>query len=124
MQAGFFATARYSDGTPVTNVAAWNEFGTKGRRPIPERPFMRKANHNMRGALRGIIEDRVDPKTLKVSRATAEAIGLKMQSEIQNSIVDLRIPPNAPATIAKKKSSNPLIDTGKLVNSVTYEVIQ
>ena len=26
---GFFATSKYRDGTPVTNVAAWNEFGTQ-----------------------------------------------------------------------------------------------
>ena len=40
LQVGFFATAKYPDGTPVTNVAVWNEFGT-GR--IPERPFFRQA---------------------------------------------------------------------------------
>ena len=30
--------------------------------------------------------------------------------------------PNAPATIARKGSSTPLIDTGALLNSITYEV--
>ena len=30
--------------------------------------------------------------------------------------------PNAPSTIAKKGSSVPLIDTGALLNSITYEV--
>ena len=40
LQVGFFATAKYPDGTPVTNVAVWNEFGTGS---IPERPFFRQA---------------------------------------------------------------------------------
>ena len=29
LEIGFWDTARYPDGTPVTNVAAWNEWGTK-----------------------------------------------------------------------------------------------
>ena len=124
IQAGFFSTARYQDGTPVTNVAAWNEFGTQGRRPTPERPFMRQANHRMRPELLEIIKDRVDPVTLKVDLTTANTIGMKMQSEIANSIVNLKDPPNAPYTIARKGSSNPLIDTGKMVNSVAYEVFR
>ena len=61
VRVGFFAKSRYPDGTPVTNVAAWNEFGTKGSNKlvtirsrgkvfrfksggIPKRPFMRYAN--------------------------------------------------------------------------------
>ena len=31
--------------------------------------------------------------------------------------------PNAPATIRRKGSDRPLIDTGQLVNSVEYEVV-
>ncbi len=33
-------------------------------------------------------------------------------------------PPNAPSTIAAKGSSRPLVDTGLLKNSITYQVVE
>ena len=45
VEIGFFSDAKYPDGTPVTNVAAYNEFGTNGKDgagAIPERPFSAK----------------------------------------------------------------------------------
>ena len=47
-----------------------------------------------------------------------------MKREIQQSIRQLRTPPNSPLTIAMKGSSNPLINTGKLRNSVDFEIIK
>ena len=41
---------------------------------------------------------------------------------MQQTIKDLKTPPNAASTIAAKKSSNPLIDTGLLVNTVTFKI--
>jgi hypothetical protein len=32
-------------------------------------------------------------------------------------------PPNAPSTVAKKGSSRPLVDTGRLVNAITWASI-
>lgn len=51
-----------------------------------------------------------------------EIIGLVAVSKCQEYMTDLNEPPNAQSTIAKKGSSNPLIDTGALRNSVTYSV--
>lgn len=31
-------------------------------------------------------------------------------------------PPNAPYTIEKKGSSTPLVDSGRLINAITYEI--
>ena len=36
---GFFDSARYSDGTPVAAVAAWNEFGTRNIPYLSGRSF-------------------------------------------------------------------------------------
>ena len=58
VESGFYATAKYPDGTPVTNVAAWQEFGTVR---IPERPFMRQSIPKMKPPLLDILNSEVDP---------------------------------------------------------------
>ena len=49
-------------------------------------------------------------------------IGLQMSSIIKERIRDIRTPVNAPSTIAKKGSSNPLIDSGELINSIDFDL--
>lgn len=49
-------------------------------------------------------------------------VGVVAVSKVQQYMTDLRSPANAPSTIAKKGSSNPLIDKGVLRQSVTYKV--
>ena len=51
-------------------------------------------------------------------------IALKMQRDIQASILSNTPPPNKPSTIRRKGSSRTLIDTGLLLNSVQSEVIK
>ena len=51
-----------------------------------------------------------------------EKMGNVIQKDIRKKIRDIKTPPNAPSTIARKGSSNPLIDTGLLHQSVTYKV--
>lgn len=124
---GFFATARYPDGTPVTNVAAWNEWGTNAssQRPfdIPERPFMRPTVRAERDAVREMLRARVDSRTMTVTTLDASAIGAYMQGRIQLAITRLQSPPNAPSTIARKGSSSPLLDTGFMRMNVSYQVL-
>ena len=43
-----------------------------------------------------------------------------MKDVIQESITEGAWEPNAPSTVAKKKSSKPLIDTGRMRQSVNY----
>ena len=125
VEVGFFSTARYPDGTPVTNVAAWNEFGTEnedGSVRIPERPFFRNAVRRAPRELREATRGEIDPRTMRVTRRTAGKLGLVMQAIIQRSITELRDPPNAPSTKLKKSSSNPLLDTGFMRLSTTYVI--
>lgn len=53
---------------------------------------------------------------------TLEKVGASAAGYAQQYMRDLKNPPNAPSTIKKKGSANPLIDTGRLVQSVTYTV--
>lgn len=57
-------------------------------------------------------------------RQIHEQLGLVASASVQQYMVDLRTPPNAPSTITAKGSSNPLIDTGELRQSVTYKVVE
>ena len=121
---GFFSTARYQDGTPVAAVAAANEFGVKladGGAEIPERPFFRQAIARMEQDIMDVIESQMDNGLLDPS--AAGRVGAWAAGQVQASIVRLRTPPNSPATIARKGSSNPLIDTGHMRQSVTWQVV-
>ncbi|QDP56528.1 MAG: hypothetical protein Tp118SUR00d2C21406351_34 [Prokaryotic dsDNA virus sp.] len=51
-----------------------------------------------------------------------EQIGVVAVGMVQKYMTDLKTPPNAPSTIKAKGSSNPLIDSGALRQSVTYKV--
>lgn len=58
-----------------------------------------------------------------IDKYTALTImGQKIESDIKSKIISLRSPPNAPSTIRKKGSSNPLVDTGLLGGSIRYVV--
>lgn len=111
--------------------AIWNEFGTRGGAsgggwggPIPERPFMRNAMKNNENKYRAAMKGQA-PKILngKVKPTMVlEKLGIMAQSDIQQEITTLVSPPNSPVTIARKGSSNPLIDTGEMRQAVTYRV--
>lgn len=115
------AAEQYGDGKGVTvaEVAVFNEYGT-GR--IPARPFMRETieqtdNWAAESAkVHNAVIDGKDPYEV------AELLGQKAASDVQDTIYDGDFVPNSPATIKKKGSSKPLIDTGQLVGSITYVV--
>lgn len=116
---GVFSNTKYQDGTLVAAVAAWNEFGTQD---IPERPALRNANKENEKNLLKIIKLNVDPETMVVPRSLAVKLGLFHRGAMQKSIIALRDPANADITKKAKKSTNPLIDTGLYVKSITFKV--
>ena len=132
VKVGFFSTARYEDGTPVAAVAAWNEFGTK---TIPERPFFRNALAEMEDGIANVIKAGIDPRRMVVEDRLAGRVGEYVAGQVQESITALKDPPNAPETVARKRKKlhgkkgvgggeNPLIDTGFMHDSVTWQVEQ
>ena len=132
VEVGFFSTARYSDTKSglngggkrephyVATVAAWQEFGTTNG--VPERPFFRQSIAIMEKDLPGVLRKIVDPTTMLVTERDAGLIGEYAKGVIQERIIDLDQPPNAARTIAEKGSSNPLIDEGVMLGSVSYRV--
>lgn len=128
IQIGFFNTAKYPDGKPVASVAAKNEFGTRtgdGDVIIPERPFFRQALDIAKEQVFEHLKDNVDGGTLVVNETLGDEIGEIVQQAIQERIVELREPPNAPSTLARKKpKTNPLIDTGTMRTAVGYRTVK
>lgn len=55
-------------------------------------------------------------------RTLLEQMGNMAESSVKQAITDLKDPPNARSTIAKKGSDNPLIDTGNLRQSIRYVI--
>jgi len=99
-------------------------FSPPGFPPIPSRPFFRQALEAVEPEVVRLVERRVDSETMVAYPQLADEVGLTVAQAVQQRIVDLREPPNAPYTIAQKGSSNPLIDTGQMRLSVTWRVEQ
>lgn len=93
---------------------------------IPERSFIRSTFDEQAKAWSDYALNLV--KKLIAGKMTAEEltnkVGARMQRDIQRTIRNLSYPPNSPITVNNKKSSNPLIDTGKLRQLVTYKVVK
>jgi hypothetical protein len=119
-EAGVFAGEAAGTGGPSeVEKAIWNEFGTKN---APPRPFIQSTTDEKRREWRDTVR-RLNRLILAGKMTAAEAselLGQDMQADIQQKIVDLRDPPNAQATIDKKGSDNPLIDTGAMKDNVKY----
>lgn len=122
--------SREGKGMNNIQVALANEFGSPpGVLPrVPARPFMRqtfgpgmKRRDLVQGGQRllGMISEG------KMSTKIAlERWGTMGSSAVKDEITSPGTPfaPNAPFTIAKKKSSHPLIDTGVMRAAVTHKV--
>ena len=75
----------------------------------------------------------LNPTKRWISLTVARRIAMMMQSTLQQSIVSLRDPPNAPSVVKRKEAKghanpfwgvNPLIDTGFMLRAVAYRVNQ
>lgn len=55
--------------------------------------------------------------------AALERVGIKVQTVLQKYLTELSSPPLSGMTVKRKGSSNPLIDTGRLRQSITYKVV-
>lgn len=149
---GFLAGATYPDGTPVAQVAFWNEFGHGGNFPAPPRPFFRK-----------MIADESPGWSAKIARGlkyydydgskVLKALGEDIKGALQQSISTIDGPALSPTTLmlrsmfgnnpqdirrsdvleaqqrvkdgeagASGTQAKPLVWTGHMLNSIDYEI--
>jgi hypothetical protein len=108
-------------GVSVLDVAIWNEFGTA---TIPERSFIRdwfdENEPKLRADLVTLMRSVV--KGERTADQVLELLGQRAVAQIQERISAGIAPQNAASTVAKKKSSTPLVDSGVLRSSVSYRV--
>lgn len=118
---GSYPSEDGSDAPTVAEVAAWNEYGTEN---APARPFMRQTLKNREEDVirHGHSQVKKELKGSYNAQTTLNAMGAYVKGCIQKEIVDGEFEPNAPSTIAKKGSEKPLIDTGRMRQSVTYVI--
>ena len=104
----------------MAQIAMFNELGTS---TSPSRPFLRmsvdenqdKINTMCRTELQGIVNGGTAEQCLN-------RLGVFGVSLVQEKIGSGGFAPNAPSTVRKKGSSKPLIDTGRMRQSVKHTV--
>lgn len=89
---------------------------------IPERAFLRTGyDKNRKAVMKKAQLMLADVVTGKMSEgAFFKAIGLELSSKIKDYAVELSSPGNHPYTVDQKGSSNPLVDTGDMIGSITW----
>ena len=93
---------------------------------IPERAPLRggfdahinEIDSTIERLLNGVMEGKT------TGRAMLEALGGVVVSKMQEYLINLSDPPNHPATIERKGSSNPLVDSGQLGSSITFKIVK
>ncbi len=116
-------SAAHVGGTTVGEVAMFHEFGTA---TIPQRSFLRgwyDEYLDRNKALWRKMMARVARNELTREQALGQ-MGSLFVAQIQKRITDHIPPPLADSTIAHKGSSTPLIDTGQLKASITFDIVE
>lgn len=114
---GFFGGT--NKGIPIPLIAAWQEEGTLH---IPRRPFIRL------GFIKEIVSSNLLDKYIPLVDNIAKggmtwsqlnsSMSKDLQDLMQKQIIQWKSPRNRPSTIRKKGFDDPLIETGKMFDSV------
>ena len=122
-EARALADAKFSKSVSLAMVAAVHEFGSP-EQGIPERSFLRGGIRRAAPKLNAVNIDSLRKVLLgKMTIEQAiEKLGVVAAGEVKREFVVGTFAPNKPATIKRKGSSRPLIDTGSLRQSITYVV--
>ena len=104
----------------VAEIAMSHEFGLG----VPQRSFLRSTVDEHGDKYARIAENGLG-KAIDGTGTVAGAldlVGVVVKGDVQVKIEEIREPAHSEATIAKKGSSNPLIDTGHMRQSIDYKV--
>lgn len=105
---------------PLAVIAAIHEFGLGD---MPQRSFLRSAYDENLPMIDKMIQHVANGAVFGLgTNAALNQLGNVVQGMVQRKIVDGPFVPNSPATIKRKKSSRPLIDTGHLRQSIRYVI--
>lgn len=126
LDVGVFGSAAPRQGGGLTNpeIAMVHEFGSPVAN-IPERSFLRSTMDTNRAKYTKEIQ-RIATKIFdgKTAYAAMNLLGMRAANDVKNTIRAHVPPPLQPETVARKGSSTPLIDTGQVINSITWKLFQ
>lgn len=134
VRVGILEGATTTDGEPIAPYAAANEFGShaefEGREVIiPSRPFLRQTAGKKQGEWIRDIEHVMRGNPDKGNEAM-HVVGQIMRADIVAEIEGGDFAQNADITIKRKMDKgkedpdHPLIDTGQMMEAVSYEVVK
>lgn len=117
---GFMSNAKYPDGTPVAMVAAIHNYGAPSK-SIPARPFfsnmVAEKSPQWGDILGGLLK-----RTNWSGRQSLGLMGEGISADLRESIIHGGWARNSDSTKASKGFDAALIDTGHMLNSVTWDV--
>lgn len=107
----------------IVEIGSVHEFGAPSVN-IPERSFIRKTFDDKQGEVADVAEEFFGQYIMgDISYdAATKGVGEFVKGLIQTTMRDLSSPALKAITIQLKGSSQPLIDTGQLLDSIEYEV--
>lgn len=136
VKVGHLGGATRNDGLTNATVGVIQEFGSPENN-IPARPWLRPPVANFRPQFNQMIAEalRAELRGEPSLHKTLGLIGAKAVAEIKKYVTagDPIPPPNAPSTLARKtakskrgatKAPRTLVDTGQMVNGVTFAVVK
>lgn len=108
------------EGVDLVDIAMFNELGTVH---IPSRPFLRDSVDAHTDQINAFLRS-MSTEILKGGSAenVLKKIGVFQKGLIQEEITKGDFAPNSEATIKRKGSDTPLIDTGRMRQSVNYVI--
>ncbi|MNF36759.1 hypothetical protein D3C85_607430 [compost metagenome] len=124
---GFFPEDQYgpdNSNLPVAQVAWYNERGLGNM--VPSRPFMTKTFSDVEelrfyaAGMESVLTDVLDKGRL--TKRKLDALGQFVVSVMQMTIADWTTPANSERWAAIKGKNDPLVFTGKMLQSVKYRV--
>jgi len=109
----------------MASLALIHERGSAANN-IPARPFMKQTRQRAEGRfarlLRRLYKQVVNGKVNTINGLSK--LGVAYEGEMKNTFLVGQFTPNKPATIKRKGSSRPLIDTGHLRQSIISKVVK
>lgn len=114
---------QHSEGMTVFQIGMIHEFGVPEKN-IPRRSFIRVPIENNIKEITKLIEHnhKLVSENAMSAKVALDRIGIMAQNTIKESFRNNDWKPLKRATIKRKGSSRPLIDTGQLIGSISYIV--
>ena len=108
----------YPDGESVIEIGTIHEFGSP-QNNIPERSFLRSTISEKKKQYQSMLKKlglKIIAGKMTIEKALAIA-GLQAQGDVKKKVIDIKSP-----SLKTRKGGNPLVDTGHLLESITFEI--